>query len=131
MADTMLSPTETVSAWHEAVNAKDIEAAVDLCAPDVAVTGPKGTGHGQDLMRAWLQRSGIRLEPQHPLEERGGRILVHERAQWSTTADAPAQAPTSAPVDTWVVFRAAGGQVTEVARHETEEDALRSVASVT
>lgn len=130
MAERTLGPVDAVEAWHAAVNAKDVEAAVKRSSPDVAVAGPRGVGHGHDLMRAWLQRSGIRLEPQHPLREVDGRILVHEKAQWTTTADAPVQVPTDVPVDTWVVFEAAGGLVTSVARFETEEDALRSVASV-
>ena len=65
MADSSGSAVQAVQAWHEAVNAGDVEAAVALCAADVAVTGPRGVGHGHDLMRAWLTRSGIRLEPQH------------------------------------------------------------------
>jgi hypothetical protein len=119
---------ETVQAWHSAVNAKEVEAAVALCSPEVAVGGPKGTGHGHDIMRAWLRRSGIRLEPQHPLEEVGGHVFVHEHAQWTTTEGAPAQAPTGHPVETWVVFTAADGLLTSVSRHETEDDALRAVA---
>ena len=85
-----------------------------LCAPEVAVGGPQGTGHGHELMRAWLRRSGIRLEPQHPLREVDGRVFVHEHAQWTATKDAPAQAPTDHPVDTWAVFTAADGLVTSV-----------------
>lgn len=120
---------EVIAAWHSAVNNRDVDAAVALCAPTVALAGPRGTAHGHDVMRAWLTRSGIRLEPQHPLREVDGRVFVHERAQWTTTADAPAQAPTDHPVDTWVVFTATDGLVTSVSRFETEDDALRAVSS--
>jgi len=129
MADSSGSAVQAVQAWHEAVNAGDVEAAVALCAADVAVTGPRGVGHGHDLMRAWLTRSGIRLEPQHPLREVDGRVFVHEHAHW-TAADAPAGAPTGRPVDTWVVFTAEGGRLASVSRYETEDDALRAVAAV-
>jgi ketosteroid isomerase-like protein len=129
MSEGPATVVETVQAWHDAVNARDVGAAVALCAPDVQVVGPKGTGSGHDLMRAWLTRSGISLEPQHPLREVDGRVLVHEVAQWHTTAQAPAGAPTERPVDTWVVFAAAGGRLTSVARFETEADALRAVAA--
>lgn len=112
-----------VHRWHQAVNARDVEAAVALCVEDVAVGGPRGTGHGHDVMRAWLTRSGISLEPQHELaEEAPGRVVVHERAQWRTTADAPVQAPTDAPADTWVVFRVEEGRVAAVHRYETADD---------
>ena len=129
MAENTRSAEQAVQAWHDAVNAGDIEQAVALCAPGVAVGGPQGTGHGHELMRAWLRRSGIRLEPQHPLREVDGRVFVHERAQWTTTEHAPAQAPTEHPVDTWAVFTAADGLVTSVSRYETEDDALHAVAA--
>jgi hypothetical protein len=120
---------EAIDAWHAAVNRQDVEAAVALCAADVAVAGPRGTAHGHEVMRAWLTRSGIRLEPQHPLREVDGRVFVHEKAQWTTTADAPVQVPTDHPVDTWVVFTAADGLLTSVSRYETEDDALRAVGT--
>jgi hypothetical protein len=128
MPENTRTAEETVRAWHDAVNAGDVEGAVALCAADVAVRGPQGTGHGHELMRAWLRRSGIRLEPQQPLREVDGRVFVHEKAQWTTTAQAPVQAPTDHPVDTWVVFTAEGGVVTSVGRYETEDDALEAVA---
>jgi hypothetical protein len=128
MAENTRTAEEAVQAWHDAVNARDVEAAVALCAPDVEVRGPQGTGHGHELMRAWLRRSGIRLEPQQPLHEVAGRVFVHEKAQW-TTENAPVLAPTDHPVDTWVVFTARDGLVASVARYETESDALEAVGS--
>ena len=125
MADNAV---QTVTAWHEAVNARDIEGAVALCSPEVEVSGPRGLGRGHELMRAWLTRSGISLQPQHELRETEGVVLVHEVAQWRTTADAPAQAPTE-PTDTWVVFRAADGLVTSVQRFETEDEAAQAAAA--
>ena len=94
----MDSPT-TLAAWHDAVNAGDVDAAVALCADDVAVQGPRGTGRGHDLMRAWLQRSGIRLEPQADLVETDGRFVVPEVAQW--TSAAPAAGAPNEPTPTW------------------------------
>ena len=129
MSDGRTTVVETVQAWHDAVNARDVEAAVALCTADVQVVGPKGTGAGHDLMRAWLTRSGISLEPQHPLREVDGRVLVHEVAQWHTAGQAPVGAPVERPVDTWVVFAASEGRLTSVARYETEDDALRAVAA--
>jgi hypothetical protein len=129
MAENTRSAEQAVQAWHDAVNAGDVEQAVALCAPGVAVGGPQGTGHGHELMRAWLRRSGIRLEPQHPLREVNGQVFVHEHALW-TAKDAPQLAPTDHPVETWTVFTAADGLVTSVSRYETEDDALRAVAAV-
>lgn len=118
----MTDSVDVVTRWHDAVNARDIAAVLTLCTEDVAVGGPRGDGHGHDLMRAWLQRSGISLEPQEEIVEHKGRMVVHEHAQWRTTADAPAQAPTDAPADTWVVFEVVDGQVSAVRRYETADD---------
>lgn len=109
-----------LAAWHDAVNAGDIEAAVGLCSDDVAVQGPRGVGHGHDLVRGWLTRSGIRLEPQEELVGSDGRFVVREVARW-TTADAPDGAPLE-PTETWCVFQVGDGKVTSIARFETQAD---------
>ena len=87
-----------LAAWHDAVNAGDVEAAVGWCSDDVAVQGPRGVGHGHDLVRSWLQRSGIRLEPQEEFVLSDGRFVVREVARW-TTADAPRRGAARAPGD--------------------------------
>lgn len=112
--------TAALAAWHDAVNAGDVEAAVACCRDDVAVQGPRGVGHGHDLVRGWLRRSGIRLTPQEDLARRDGRFVVRELAHW-TTADAPEAAPKE-PTETWCVFTVDDGKVTSIARFETEAD---------
>jgi len=120
------SPPEGIAAadvlerWHAAVNAGDVDAAVACCAEDVAIAGPRGVGHGGDLVRAWLLRSGIRLEPQHELIERDGRFVVHEVARW-TAAATPDGAPLE-PTPTWCVFTVEAGRVTSIARYATEDE---------
>lgn len=111
------TPAAVLGQWHDAVNAGDIDQAVALCSDDVAVQGPRGVGHGHDLVRAWLTRSGIRLDPQEDLREVNGRFVVAERARW-TAADAPEAAPTE-PTETWCVFTVGGGLVTSIARFAT------------
>jgi len=114
------TPADVLSQWHEAVNAGDVDAAVSWCAEDVAVQGPRGTGHGRDLVRAWLVRSGIRLEPQDELREVDGRFVVRELARW-TTAAPPDGAPEE-PAETWCVFTVNGDQVTSIARFERRDE---------
>lgn len=113
----MRTAVETVIAWHQAVNAGDIEGAVACCHPEVEVAGPRGTGHGHDLMRGWLARSGIRLEPQGELvESEPGVVLVEELARW-TADNVPFEAPTE-PTSTWCVFRVEYGCLVSVQRYE-------------
>ncbi len=128
MADPSRTPVEVVSAWHDAVNAGRVDDAVALASDDVIVSGPGGTSTGRDVMRRWLERTGIRLEPQEQLREEKGHVLVHEQARW-TTAAAPEGAPTT-PTDTWVVFTARDGLLDSVARYETEQAALEAVGAV-
>jgi len=105
---------------HASVNAGDIDAAAGLCSEDVAVVGPRGTGHGRDLVRAWLVRSGIRLEPQEDFNERDGRVVVRETARWTTATD-PDGAPIE-PATTWCVFTVDQGLVSSIARFDTESE---------
>lgn len=116
----MRTAVQTVTAWHEAVNRGDIEAAIGCCHPDVEVVGPRGTGRGHDLMRGWLSRSGIRLEPQHELSESAaGRVVVEELARW-TADNVPYGAPKT-PTPTWCEFRVSDGCLTRVARYDSAE----------
>ncbi len=117
---TSSDSAQVLAEWHDAVNAGDIDAALACCAEDVAVAGPRGVGHGHELMRGWLARSGIRLEPVSTLVEQEGRFVVQEIARW-TTPDAPEAAPKE-PTPTWCVFTVADGKLTSVARFETEAD---------
>ena len=117
----MRAPVETVAAWHAAVNAGDIEAAIACCHPEIEVGGPRGTGHGHDLMRGWLSRSGIRLEPQHELFEASpGVVHVEELARW-TAENTPFPAP-SEPTLTWCVFRVEYDCLVSVVRYEERPD---------
>ena len=115
------TPAAVLSQWHDAVNAGQIDLAVALCSDDVAVQGPRGVGHGRDLVRVWLTRSGIRLDPQEEFREVDGRLVVAERARWTATAtDTPDAAPIE-PTDTWCVFTVGDGLVTSIARFERQD----------
>ena len=51
-------------AWHAALNAGDTDRLVSLSTADVEVGGPRGTGRGADLLRDWVARAHIHLEPE-------------------------------------------------------------------
>ncbi len=114
-------PARVVAAWLEAVEAGAVRRALVLCSPDVAVRGPRGEARGTEVMRAWLERSGISLEPQHDLVADGDRVVVRALARWRV-ADAPAGVPTTEPAMTWVVLDVADGLITAVRRYETEAE---------
>ena len=120
MAQPLSDPTAVLAAWHDAVNAGDVDRVVALSSEDVAVQGPRGVARGPEVLRGWLHRSGIRLTPQQDLVEADGRFVVRELAHWTTT-DAPTAAPRE-PTETWCVFTVADGRVTSVARFESRAD---------
>jgi hypothetical protein len=109
---------ETVHAWHEAVNRGDADAVVALSHDDIEVGGPRGSARGSVLLRDWLARAGIQLEPRRwfasPTE-----LVVEQIATWrspdSTFAD-PQTIATSFSVD--------DGLVTRTVRYDSLMEAL-------
>ena len=72
---------EIVRAWHEAVNRDDADAVVALSHDDIEVGGPRGSARDSALLRDWLARTGIQLEPRRwftsPTE-----LVVEQIAIW-------------------------------------------------
>ena len=72
---------QVVRAWHDAVNRVDADALVALCDDDIEVGGPRGSARGSAVLRDWLGRAGIRLEPRRwfvsPTE-----LVVEQVATW-------------------------------------------------
>ncbi|QIN82557.1 DUF4440 domain-containing protein [Rubrobacter tropicus] len=112
---------EAVLAWHEALNAGDAERLAALSHPDVELGGPRGPAMGRQVLKDWVGRANIRLEPLRSF--RGGRtVVVEEEATWR---DADTGEKTGgATVAT--VFRVRDGLVAAVVRHDDLEDALRA-----
>ncbi|WP_173068080.1 nuclear transport factor 2 family protein [Phytohabitans houttuyneae] len=73
---------EPIAAFHEAVNAADGAAAAALAVSDVEVGGPRGAARGVDLLRGWVERSGIRLTPLAAHHGAGGAVVVTQHATW-------------------------------------------------
>ena len=70
-----------VAAWHEALNRGDVERLVELSHPDVEVGGPRGTGKGAQLLREWVARASINLEPKRAFYK-GDTVVVEQEAKW-------------------------------------------------
>ena len=71
----------TVDAWHEALNDGDVDRLVALSHLDVELGGPRGTGRGVQLLREWVGRAGIRLEPRRVFH-REDTVVVEQKAEW-------------------------------------------------
>ena len=108
-----------VEEWHEALNAGDAERLVELSHPDVEVGGPRGTGRGAGLLRKWVARANISLEPRRVFQ-REETVVVEEAAAWrSADTEEIIGGQTIASV-----FVVRGGRVTNVVRHDDLKSAL-------
>ncbi len=110
-----------IQAWHEALNEGDVDRLVGLSHPDVEVGGSRGSGRGVRLLREWVERANIRLEPQH-LFWSGDTVVVEQSGQWRSVA--AGEVIGSQTVTT--VFGVSGGQVASVRRYDDLSEALNT-----
>lgn len=112
---------EAVLRWHEALNAGDAERLAALSHPEVEVGGPRGPARGRQILKDWVGRTNVRLEPLR-LFGRGPTVVVEEAASWrdAQTGETTGEATVA------TVFVLDGGLVARIFRHDGLEGALRS-----
>jgi ketosteroid isomerase-like protein len=113
------SEIATVLAWHDALNASDLDTLVALSSDDIEVGDAHGAGQGHDALRKWAsQWSGATKMTADP-----GRMYVHDGVvvveQKISRPDNPAASITAASA-----FRVVHDRVTSVFRHEDLAAAL-------
>jgi ketosteroid isomerase-like protein len=111
VADTI----EVVRAWHAALNAADVDRLVELSTDDVEVGGPRGVGRGSDVLREWVGRAAVRLEPRE-IVDRGDTVVVEQLATWQAAPDEPQTVAS--------VFIVRDDRVASVIRYPSLADAL-------
>jgi hypothetical protein len=109
-----------VLAWHEALNAGDAERAASLSHPEVEIGGPRGSARGRQVLKDWVARANVRLEPLRSFQQ-GRTVVVEEAATWRDAGSGK----TIGEATVATVFEVDGGLVTGVFRHDGLEDALR------
>jgi hypothetical protein len=114
-------PTTVVQAWQEAANARDIARLLALSDENIEVVGPRGAGHGHGLLREWLARAGLHLDPLRVFG-RGDTVVVEQRAVWRSieTGDLAGQQDVAS------VFVVAGDRVARLARYGSLAEALQA-----
>ena len=139
-------PIETVLAWHAALNEADVERLLSLSTADIEVGGPRGSGHGADLLRDWVNRAAVRLEPRRIFCRAGAEVVVVEQEARTAAHLEPRRIPCRAEAKVVVVeqsarwpsanghladpqivasvFRVADGLVASVIRHPDLPSAL-------
>jgi hypothetical protein len=111
---------EAVLAWHDALNAGDPERVASLSHPDVEVGGPRGPARGRQVLRDWVARANVRLEPLR-LFRRDQTVVAEEVATWSDAGTGE----TIGEATVATAFELDDGLVAGVFRHDGLEEALR------
>jgi hypothetical protein len=110
-----ISEIATVLAWHDALNASDIDTLVALSSDDIEVGDAHGAGQGHDALREWAAA--------RPRKAEVGRMYVHDGVvvveQKIHSADDPGVNATVASA-----FRVVHDHVTSVFRHHDLAAAL-------
>jgi hypothetical protein len=109
------SEIATVLAWHDALNASDVDTLVALSSDDIEVGDAHGAGQGHAALRGWATA--------RPRKAEVGRIYVNEGVvvvgQKIGSAD-----DSGANVAVASAFRVVHDQVTSVFRHDDLASAL-------
>ena len=110
-----------VTAWHDALNSGDVERLLELSHPEIDVGGPRGIGHGAQLLREWVSRANIRLEPGRMFHETD-KVVLEQEAEWRSTETGESDGAQTV-ASTFVVK---DGLVTSVVRYADVAEALRA-----
>lgn len=107
------SEMATVLAWHDALNAGDVDTLLSLSSDDIEIGDAHGAAQGHEALRAWAQQPGRTIEP--------GRIYVHDGVVVveEKTVSAAGEAGSAASA-----FRVVHDHVTSVFRHDDLATAL-------
>ena len=113
------SPIEIVLAWQDSANRRDFARLLELSAQNVEVIGPRGSGHGHQLLQEWLLRSGLTFKTLR-LFARGDAVVVEQHGVWHSSETGK---PTS-EADFASHFRVDAGRIMHIARYDTLDMAL-------
>src|SRR6201993_1900018 len=107
------SEIATVLAWHDALNASDMETLVALSSDDIEMGDAHGAGQGHEALRGWVTSREGTAEP--------GRMYVHDGV---VAVEQKATAPAGHLKHAAAAFRVVRDHITSVFRHEDLASAL-------
>ena len=102
------SELATVLAWHDALNARDVDTLVSLSSADIEIGDSEGAAQGHAALREWAQALGATVEPGR-VYVRDGIVVVEQTAGGDQVGSA---------------FRVVHDHVTSVFRHDSVAEAL-------
>ncbi|BCI51225.1 hypothetical protein NIIDNTM18_05030 [Mycolicibacterium litorale] len=107
------SEKATVLAWHDALNARDIDTLLELSTDDIEIGDAGGAAQGHAALADWARALDVNAEPDR-IYIRDGVVVVEERITSVT-----GETGTSASA-----FRVVHDKVTSVFRHPDLASAL-------
>ena len=107
------SELATVLAWHDALNAADIDTLLSLSSDDIEIGDAAGAGQGHAALRDWAQALDVKVEP--------GRIYVNDGV---VVVEQQTVSVTGEPGTGASAFRVVHDHVTSVFRHDDLAAAL-------
>ena len=112
-------PISVVNDWQEAANQADAERLVALSDPAIEIVGPRGAGHGTQLLRDWLARAGLTLRTLRTFA-RGEIVVLAQAGVWRSVESGA----TMGQAELASRFRVVDGRMVQFARHDTLAEAL-------
>jgi hypothetical protein len=109
------SEIATVLAWHDALNARDIDTLIALSSDDIEVGDAHGAAQGHDALVDWANSSGVTAEPGRTYVH-DGVVVVEERVRYAADPETITTAASA--------FRVVHDHVTSVFRHHDLASAL-------
>lgn len=107
------SELATVLAWHDALNAADLETLLSLSSDDIEIGYAGGASQGHAALRDWAQSLDVKVEPGRIYVNDG--VVVVEQQTISTTGETGTAASA---------FRVVHDHVTSMFRHDDLAAAL-------
>lgn len=119
----MSTARQIVDDWHSYLNTRDLDALTVLLATDVEMSGPRGSARGNDLVREWVERSGIRLDPRRTYQ-RGDAVVVEQAAHWPDPDDEQVRESLTEPRTVFTAFQVEQGRISRILRFDALAPAL-------
>ena len=108
-----ISEIATVLAWHDALNASDLETLLALSSDDIDIGDAHGAAQGHEALRSWAASQEGTAEP--------GRMYVHDGV---VVVEQKVTSPDGAVKNAASAFRVVHDHVTAVFRHDDLASAL-------
>src|ERR1700753_3775120 len=114
------SEIATVLAWHDALNAADVDTLLSLSSDDIEVGDAHGAGQGHAALRDWVTANPRSIEV--------GRLFVHDGV---VVVEQKISGPDESGADAAAALRVVRDHATSAFRHETLAAALAATELTT